>query len=293
MIVKIYICLIIGIISISLAAIFVKFCNDVPSLMIATYRMGISAALLCLILPFNKITTIKLLNKTNIFMCFMSGFFLSMHFIFWFISIKLTNIASSVVLVTTSPIFLGIISKFILKKQIPRKITIGIILSFIGTILIAQSDSNIFDKINRNILFGDFMALLGGLMASLYLFIGGIQRTRQNTFEYILLTYSFSAISLIILSVLLGVPFTGYGNNAYVFMILLAIIPQLIGHTSFNYSLKHLRPESVAIAILGEPIGASILAFFIFGEILQALQLVGIVLILYSITLATKMEFNQ
>ena len=290
---KIYICLIVGIISISLAAIFAKFCNDVPSTMIATYRMGISATLLCLILPFNKTTTIKLLNKKNIFMCLLSGIFLSMHFVFWFISIKLTNIASSVVLVTTSPIFLGIISKFILKKHIPKKITAGIILSFLGTILIAQSDSNIFDKINTDVLFGDFMALLGSLMASLYLLIGGIQRTRQSTFEYIVLTYSFSAITLIILSIFLGVPFTGYERDAYLFMILLAIIPQLIGHTSFNYSLKHLRPESVAIAILGEPVGASILAYFIFGEKLQALQLIGIVLILYSITLATKMELNQ
>jgi drug/metabolite transporter (DMT)-like permease len=291
--VKIYICLIIGIISISLAAIFAKFCYEVPSTMIATYRMGISAILLCLMLPFSKSNTVSLLNKKNIFMCFLSGIFLSMHFIFWFISIKLTNIASSVVLVTTSPIFLGIISKFILKKQLPRKIMAGILLSFIGTLLIAQSDSNFFDKINTDILFGDFMALLGSLMASLYLLVGSIQRTRQTTFEYILLTYSSSAIILVILSVFLNVPFAGYGKEAYLFLILLAIIPQLIGHTSFNYSLKHLKPESVAIAILGEPVGASILAYFIFGEKLQALQIIGIILILYSIILATKMELTH
>lgn len=291
--VKIYICLVIGIISISLAAIFAKFCNEVSSTMIATYRMGISAFLLCLIFPFNKTKTINLLNKKNILMCFLSGIFLSMHFIFWFTSIKLTNIASSVVLVTTSPIFLGIISKFILKKQIPRKIVAGILLSFIGTILITQSDSNIFDKINTDILFGDLMALLGSLMASLYLLIGGIQRTRQTTFEYILLTYSFSAITLIILSVFLDIPFTGYGKEAYLFLILLAIIPQLLGHTIFNYSLKHLSPESVAITILGEPVGASILAYFIFDEKLQALQIIGIVLILYSIILATKTELTH
>jgi drug/metabolite transporter (DMT)-like permease len=291
--VKIYICLVIGIISISLAAIFAKFCYDVPSTMIATYRMGISAILLFVIFPFSKTKAISLLNKKNIFMCFLSGIFLSMHFIFWFISIKLTNIASSVVLVTTSPIFLGIISKFILKKQIPRKITAGILLSFVGTLLIAQSDSNILNQINVNILLGDFMALLGSLMASLYLLIGGIQRTRQTTFEYIFLTYSFSAIILILLSVFLDIPFTGFEKEAYLFLILLAIIPQLLGHTIFNYSLKHLSPESVAITILGEPVGASILAYFIFDEKLQALQVIGIILILYSIILATKMELNH
>ena len=287
---KIYVCLVIGIISISLASIFVKFCDTVPAMIIATYRMSISTILLCLYIPFNKTNIINSLNKKDISMCLLSGMFLSLHFLLWFLSIKLTNIASSVVLVTTSPIFLGIISKFILKKQIPRNILIAIVLSFIGVILIAQSDSNMLTEINKKALLGNLLALSGGFMASLYLFIGSIQRTRQCTFEYIFFTYSFSAIIFIIFSLIFEYPFFGYEKNDYIYMFLLAVIPQLIGHTSFNYSLKHLRPESVAIAILGEPVGASILAYFIFDEKLQALQAIGIILILYSITLSTKME---
>lgn len=287
---KIYVCLVIGIISISLASIFVKFCDTVPAMIIATYRMSISTILLCLYIPFNKTNIINSLNKKDISMCLLSGMFLSLHFLLWFLSIKLTNIASSVVLVTTSPIFLGIISKFILKKQIPRNILIAIVLSFIGVVLIAQSDSNMLTEINKKALLGNLLALSGGFMASLYLLIGSIQRTRQCTFEYIFFTYSFSAIIFIIFSLIFEYPFFGYEKNDYIYMFLLAVIPQLIGHTSFNYSLKHLRPESVAIAILGEPVGASILAYFIFDEKLQALQAIGIILILYSITLSTKME---
>jgi drug/metabolite transporter (DMT)-like permease len=287
---KISVCLVIGIVSVSLASIFVKFCNTVPAMIIATYRMGISALLLCLYVPFNKTKIINSIDKKNIFMCLLSGIFLSLHFLLWFLSIKLTNIASSVVLVTTSPIFLGIISKFILKKEIPKNISIAIVLSFIGVLLMAQSDSNILTEINKKVLLGDLLALSGGFMASLYLFIGGIQRSRQCTFEYIFFTYSFSAILFITLSLILEYSFFGYEKNDYIFMFLLAIIPQLIGHTSFNYSLKHLRPESVAIAILGEPVGASILAYFIFDEKLQALQAIGIVLILYSILLSVKVE---
>jgi drug/metabolite transporter (DMT)-like permease len=291
--IKISFLLTIGIISISLAAIFAKFCNNVPSLMISTYRMTIAALILCLYVPFKGTLKLPLLNKKNILMCLLSGFFLSMHFLFWFISIKLTNIASSVVLVTTSPIFLGIISKFILKKQLPTKIKLGIILSFIGSLFIAQSDSNLFTKINSKVLSGDLYAIAGGLMASLYLLIGGFQRSRQSTFEYILLTYSSSALILIILSLCSGLAFTGYSTRDYFFLILLAIIPQLIGHTTFNYALKHLSPESIAITILGEPVGASILAYFIFHEKLHTLQFIGIILILYSIIISTKTELTK
>lgn len=224
-------------------------------------------------------------------MCLSSGIFLSLHFVSWFLSIKLTNIASSVVLVTTSPIFLGIISKFILKKKLPKEITIAIILSFTGVLFIAQSDSNLFYKINQKILLGDLLALFGGFMASLYLLIGGIQRTRQSTLEYIILTYSFSALFLLFISVTFNMPFAGYKPESYIFLILLALIPQLVGHTSFNYVLKHLPTESVAITILGEPVGASILAYFIFDEKLQLLQFIGMIFILYSIILSTKKEF--
>ena len=125
-------------------------------------------------------------------------------------------------------------------------------------------------------------------MSCLYLLIGSFQRKKQTTFAYILYVYASSAILLTILSLLFNVPFTGYKTQSYVFMILLAIVSQLTGHSCFNWALKHFRVESVAIVILGEPIGASILAYFIFKESIDTLQLAGIALILWAIRISTK-----
>jgi len=144
----------------------------------------------------------------------------------------------------------------------------------------AVGDSGLQDLTvqNPSVLLGDILAFSGAIMASGYLIVGSKLREEMDVLPYISMVYTFSAIFLLITSLFLGVSFTGYKQSSYFYMVLLAIVPQLIGHTAFNWALKHLKASMVAITILGEPIGASILAYFIFKEKIQPFQSVGIIL---------------
>ena len=279
----------VGIVAISFASIFIRFCNDVPSIMIATYRLTLSSVIL-LIIAKSKGIRILSYNRGHILMGMLGGLFLSLHFFFWISSLKLTSVASSVVLVATNPIFVGIFSYLFFKEEQPTELIIGIILSFLGSFILAVGDCS-FQGLtvqNPSFLLGDAFAFLGAIMASGYLLVGSKLREEMDILPYISMVYTFSAFFLLIASFALGISFIGYKQSSYFYMILLAIVPQLIGHTAFNWALRHLKASMVAITILGEPIGASILAYFIFGETIQMCQSVGIILIFLAIIIASR-----
>jgi len=199
-------------------------------------------------------------------------------------------VASSVVLVATNPLFVGLFSYLFFKEKQPAELILGIILSFSGSIILVVGDCG-FKGLTAQIpsfLLGDILAFLGAIMASGYLMVGSKLREEMDVLPYISMVYTFSASFLLITSISLQVPFTGYKLSSYFYMVLLAIVPQLIGHTAFNWALKHLKASMVAITILGEPIGASILAYIIFRETIKSFQSVGIILIFLAIIIASR-----
>jgi drug/metabolite transporter (DMT)-like permease len=279
----------VGIVAISFAAIFIKFCDDVPSLMIATYRLTLSSIVL---LSIAKVRGIRFssLSRRQLLLGMLGGLFLSLHFWLWISSLKFTSVASSVVLVTTNPIFVGLFSYLLFKERQPPELIVGIILSFSGSIILAIGDSGLrgLSVQNRSFLLGDTLALLGAIMVSGYLMVGSHLREEMDVLSYVSIVYGFSAALLLATSLCLGIPFTGYKASSYFYMGLLAVVPQLIGHTAINWALKHLKTSMVAITILGEPIGASILAYIIFHETIRSSQGVGIVLIFLAIIVASR-----
>ncbi len=279
----------IGLFAISSGSILIKFTHGVPSIMIATYRLTFSAIILVLITKIKKVPLDKM-NGREWFLCFLSGFFLAMHFITWISSLNHTSVASSVVLVTTSPIFVGILSFFLLKEKQNLSLIIGIVLSVAGSIVLTLGDSGIngLQIENKDVFFGDMLALTGGLMVSLYLLIGSKLRNNISLMTYVVRVYGFASVILIVISLLLNLNFTGYSPKSYVLMFLLALLPQLIGHTSYNWALKHLKSSMVAIASMGEPIGATILAYILLKESLSLTQFAGIILIFASIVIASR-----
>ncbi len=278
-----------GIVSISFAAIFIRFCDDVPSIMIASWRLTAASVILLVFFRLRGHTFEKVTRKEFILSCF-GGLFLALHFILWITSLKYTSVASSVVLVTTNPIFVGIFSYLFLKEKQHIELIVGIILCLIGSFLIAVGDSG-FEQlviVNREALWGDILALAGAIMASGYLLVGSKAREKLDILTYITIVYAVAALILIILSLLLDIPFTGYRHSSYLYMVLLAIVPQLIGHTAFNWALKHLKASMIAITILGEPIGATILAYFFFGESVSRFQMIGVVAIFAAILISSR-----
>lgn len=279
----------IGILSLAMASILVKFCTDVPSVMIATYRLVISSIILIVIYKI-KGYSFKDIGRNEFLLSILSGFILALHFASWFASLKLTSVASSVVLVTTNPLFVGVFSVFFLKEKLHKEILIGIVLSILGSAILAVGDSGLkgLSITDKSALLGDLLALFGAVCASCYLLIGSKVREKLDIVSYVTLAYTASAVFLLIFSIVQGLSFTGYKQTSYLSMLLLAIFPQLIGHTAVNWSLKHLKPSMVAIGILGEPIGATILAYFIFHETIDIYKFIGICLIFISIIIASK-----
>ncbi len=271
----------IGIMAISTASIFIKLC-DAPVLIIATYRMTLASLMLmpfaCYKRPWRGWTR----NKRGWLL--LSGLFLSLHFAFWIASLNYTSVASSVVLVTTHPIFVGIGGWIFLKERVGMNLVLGIALSVLGSGLISYGDMSL----SKEALMGDGLAVLGAMAASGYLLIGRKIRKDQELLSYIFPVYSTAGAILILLSLIFHESFFGYSPSTYFFLFLLALIPQLIGHTTFNWALKYLPASMVAITILGEPVGSTTLAYFVLGEGLTIWKVLGGISIFTGILIALK-----
>jgi len=273
--------LFLGIISVSTASIFIKLC-DAPALIIATYRMVLASLILMPWASYQKVW--KGWDKKDVTWLIFSGILLSLHFASWIASLKYTSVASSVVLVTTHPIFVGIGGSLFLKERLGLNLILGIGLSVIGSALIGYGDM----ALSEEALIGDGLALLGALTASGYFLVGRKMRKNQDLLAYVFPVYSTAGLVLIIFSLFFQKPFFGYSSSTYVFLFLLAIVPQLVGHTTFNWALKFLPASMVAITVLGEPIGSTILAYFILGEGLTFWKILGGILIFTGILIALR-----
>ena len=158
----------------------------------------------------------------------------------------------------------------------------GTVVSILGSALIALSDWNAGD----HGLYGDLLALSGAMAMSGYLLIGRRQRQHLDLVPYIGVVYTTAAIVLIAMAAAAGHTFTGYSDRTYVLFALLALGPQLLGHTSFNLALERLPPSAVALALLAEPIGSTLLAYIVLAEAPAAALYAGAGIILTGIGLA-------
>lgn len=275
----------IGLIAISFASILIKIC-DAPPLIIAAYRLGLATlALLLFTLP-RTIREFLQLGWREILASVLAGVFLCFHFAFWITSLKYTSVASSVIFVTTNPIFVALASALFLRERISLTLLFSILLAVLGGVIIAWGD---WDQGQGN-LYGDFLALLGAMMATGYLLVGRRIRQKMSLSAYITLVYGVAAILLIFLALTSGESFFQYSPRTYLLFFLLAFVPQLIGHTTLNWALKFFSATLVAVLILGEPVGATILAYFLLKEPLTYKLFFGGTLVLLGIYFSAREE---
>ena len=267
-----------GIAAISTAAVLIRFA-EAPALVIAAWRLGLAAAVL---LPIELWRSRRLPARAELGWCALSGFLLAAHFAAWIASLSYTSVASSVVLVTTNPIFVGLASRWFLKEPLSRRTAWGIAVGFAGTVVVAWGDFGA----GPAPLVGDALALVGALAASAYLLAGRAARRQLGLGAYAAWTYSFAAAFLLAAALAAGLPLGPYPPATVGALVLLALVPQLVGHTTLNWALGHLPAATVAVVILGEPVGASLLAFGLLGEVPSSATLAGGACILAGIWLA-------
>ncbi len=283
------IALLISILAVSTASILIRW-TDAPPLAIASYRMILSVAMLT---PFflrnNGIEKLRKQSKKQILSLFAIGLVLAIHFASWITSLSLTSVASSVIFVHIDPIFVALISHFFLKDKLTLRTLAGIVTSFIGISIIALGDAGT----GSSNLTGDLLALIGGIMLGLYILGGRVYRKSLDLTTYVTPVYSAAAVFLIAMSIFTDTPLTGFSSMTYVLFFLIALIPMIFGHTLYNWVLRYLSAPVVSLSLLGEPIGASFLAYLLLGEIPNRLTVIGGVITLVGIFISAYQTRNH
>lgn len=294
--------LFIGILAVSTASIFIrKAQEEAPSLVIAAYRLTIATLV---ITPFALIRNreeLSSLTRKEISLAFLSGVFLAVHFASWISSLAFTTVASSVVLVSTVPLWVALFAPITIKEPVYKLTMVGLVLVMIGGAIIGLSDTcsvtaagidcpTFQDFLRGQAFLGDILALIGAFTAAGYLIIGRNLRGRISLTSYIFIVYGIAGIVLIGFVLAAGHKVFGYSPATIAWLVLLALIPQLIGHTSYNWALAFLSAAYVSIALLGEPVGSIALAYIFLDELPSPIKIFGAVFILFGIFLASRSE---
>jgi drug/metabolite transporter (DMT)-like permease len=254
--------ILVAITAVSTAAILIKLSDSHP-LTIALWRLLIAWVILFPFAMRDMPGSVKNLGKKKLVALGIIGFFLAVHFGSWIWSFQYTKVSSSVLLVTTHPIFVAVASYYIFKERLPVLAILGIILSLVGSALIVGWDFSI----SRWALLGDSLALLGSLMAGLYILGGHRLRKDLSLPVYAFFVYGFSMLFLLIPIIAARIEILPSDPVEYLIFIGLALGPMLAGHTIYNWALKYVSPTLVSVSLLGEPVGSTILAILILNDL--------------------------
>lgn len=296
---RVYAALALAVTTASFASLLIRWAQPyAPSLVIAAYRLAIAAALLWPVLLVQRRRQPERWRPADVGLTVVSGLFLALHFGTWITSLAYTSVASSAVLVATAPLFVALLSPVALGEQVPARLFGGLALGLLGILTIGASDlcvavwppqcSPAAGLLGSQAVQGDLLALCGAAAGAGYLLIGRSLRHRVSLLPYITLTYSAAAVGLILAAALRGLPLFGYPAIALGLFTLLAVFPQLIAHSTYNWALRHLPAAPVALTLLAEPVAATVLAAVLLRERPDSMELLGVALILGGIWLGAR-----
>ncbi len=276
--------LVIGVLAVSTASTFIRLAQtSIPSLAVAAWRLTIASLLLAPLAVTRCRAEWRALSRRQWRWAIASGVILAIHFYSWITSLAMTSVAASVVLVTTAPLFVGVISHFVLDERLTLPMIVGLAVALVGSIIIGVGDLSG----GGHQLAGDGLALIGAVAAALYMLIGRSLRARLSLLGYIFPVYGTAALTLMALALLSGAPLTGYPSRMWLWLALMALIPQIVGHSSLNWALGHLPATYVSLSVLLEPVGSTLLAWLILTEPPTWAAVIGGALILAGVVIAT------
>lgn len=281
--------LVVAVLAVSWAGPLVRF-TDAPALAVAAWRLVISTLVIAAVLAVRRSPMPQLTGRDWAFAT-AAGVFLALHFWSWIASLDLTTISSSVVLVSTQPVFVALLSGLFLGEAATRRQWLGIGIAVSGAAVIAWGDF----ALGPEALLGDLLALAGAVFVSIYYVIGRRLRLQMDLWWYIGIIYGIAAGVLVgAVLVMPDVPLTGYGRQDWLVFMALAAGPMMLGHTLVNYALRYLRAYIANLALLGEPVGATLIAWLLpaIAEVPGPQTLVGGLLILTGIGLTLLRRRN-
>ncbi len=291
--IRLYALLALAVANISTASVLVRL-SGVHGFVAATWRLVLATILTGLLLLIARdFKGLKQLNQRDLYLMILSGIFLSLHFGLWMMSLSHLSVAVSVTIVDSYPALMAIIGVVVFGERysIVHLAGAGIAMSGVALLSLHSAQADIAPP-GGDPLFGALLSFLGMICVALYFAIGKGMRTRYSTLQYTLLVYAAASVSAILISKSLSLSLTGYSLKVYGYLILLALLPMLGGHTIINHVLKELSLLAATIPILGEPIGAGILAWILLGEHIDLVSaiLMGLTLLGIGLTLLPEKE---
>jgi drug/metabolite transporter (DMT)-like permease len=270
-----------GVVAVSFSAIFIRL-SDAPALTIALFRNAFAAAIVVPLALAFRWREIRNLSRRQVWIAVASGALLAGHFATWIASLSFTTIAASVVLVTSSPILVAAASSRLFGERVGRTAVAGILVGLVGAAIVSGGDLVLSPRAAG----GDLLALAGAVTAGGYYVAGRRLRQDVSLLTYVALVYATCALLLWPAALLTGSRLTGFPAKVWWLFVLMALVPQMLGHTVFNYLLKDVAATVVAISVMGEPVGSALLALAFFSEVPPWTAVVGGGMILAGIYVA-------
>ncbi|WP_339996489.1 DMT family transporter [Priestia aryabhattai] len=276
--------LLIGVLAVSFSSILIKW-SDAPASILGMYRLLFTVLLFLPFLPWRKMS-ILLKNSTvkEWIMLSVSGLFLGLHFLFWMESFSHTTVASAMILTALEPVFVVIGAYFLFKEKTSKVGIISILIAVSGSVIIASGDIGV----SKTALYGDLLSVLGTVAVSVHMLAGQDLCRKMPPIIYSFAVFLIGGLVLFVYNICANVSLTQYDTKDWWIFLLLALIPNIFGHALFNWLLKYVDATTISMAILGEPIGAIILAYFLLGEMTTVSQLVGGMIVMISVMIFLK-----
>ncbi len=269
--------LVVGVLAVSWAAPLIRLAGA-PAEVIATLRLVIAAPPVAVAALLWRRAELAAIRPREVALAALAGAALAAHFLAWVAAVQQTSVIASAVLVTTQPIFAGLGGWLLLREPPTRGALAGVGIAAAGAALLAGADLD-----DATSLRGDALALGGAVFAAAYFLAGRRLRRTWSTLTYVGVVYPMAAAVLLGVAAVRGTELTVAPAEAYRYIALLALVPQLIGHTSLNWALGSLTTVAVAIAVLGEPVGATVLAATLLDEPPTLVQVGGAVIVLAGV----------
>ena len=282
----VYPLLALGLVCFTSSAILIRFAADGPAMAVAVWRTVFAVMLLAPVALWRVRDEVRMFTRREVMLIAGAGVLLGLHFITFITSLYHTTVASASVLVSLTPVFLAILGFLLLKERLSQSTVLGIVLAVVGAITIGLGDSGGLALAASDMLLGNTLALTAALLVSFYLLIGRVVRQRHSWLAYVFPLYVVVALTTVAGALILDTPLFGFSAGFYGLCLVMAIGPSIIGHGSFNYAVRYVPAALLGVLSLIEPVGASVVAYFLFDEVPGWIAVGGMLLVIIGVSCA-------
>lgn len=277
------------------AAIFIKAAQNagMPSHLIAAGRMVLAAIILTPVIFQKYRAELIRLERRDLLMAMFAGFWLATHFLIMITALETTTVMVFMVILNTGPLWVGLLERTFLKTRLTGGVWLGLFITIGGSIFIAITTGNGSEAVNDNTLYGIILTLIAAIAGSTYMTIGRSVRSKVSLLPYIWIVFGMGGIISLMFVFATGTPILGHSQESYFWLIMLTLIPQLIGHSGFNYALGYFPATIISLSGQVLTITAAVVAFFFFGEIPTFVQIIGSSIIALGVVIAILARKRQ